>query len=526
MPSSDHYIVRLLSKFIAGPEHVVLWWHERAITAGELTDSVMTAARAMRREGIDQSSTVALLLSNTPDMLVARYAANLLGATVLHPQTFNAINPLDRIPTDTQAAMLLESEVTLLVTDRPNLDRARQVAAKMGTRPLLAALTKETADRCPGAVDLSSAAGAEPFDLNSAVSGDVAMITYTSGSAGRPKGVARTFAGLSQVFTYFENSAPNPTMLITTPLHGQTASANSDLALSRDGTVVLLDAFDPGEVLSAIAKYRVTRLCLAPPQLYQLVEHPARATTDTSSLQQILYTGCAASPARIQRAIEAFGPILTQVYGMTEAMGVTMLLPPAHASAELLATVGRPLPRVQLAIREPGSDVDLPAGQTGEVCVHSPFNMLGYWRDPEATARTVRDGWLRTGDVGYLDEAGYLHLVDRLASMIKSRGIKVYPTTIEDVLLAHPAVEQAAVYKVVDDREVEHVHAAVAIRRGAHVDADELRLHVERNLSATHAPAKISLLDALPLLDSGKPNKRRLSLDAEITAGWRHQQQL
>ena len=295
----------------------------------------------------------------------------------------------------------------------------------------------------------------------------------------------------------------------------------SDMAFAQEGIVVLLDGFDAGAVLEAIPKYRVTRICVAPPQLYQLVDHPARATTDTSSLLQILYTGCAASPQRIARALEAFGPILTQAYGMTEAMGITTLTPPEHATPRLLTTVGKPLPIVELTIRDPATDEAVPEGRTGEICVRSPFVMDGYWRDPEATARALRGGWLHTGDVGYLDATGHLHLVDRLASMIKSRGIKVYPATVEDVLLAHPTVAQAAVYRVVDKDEVEHVHATVVPQRGRSIDPAELRLHLEHKLSATHVPAQIEVRDTLPALDSGKPDKRRLSLEAERAAGWR-----
>jgi fatty-acyl-CoA synthase len=206
---------------------------------------------------------------------------------------------------------------------------------------------------------------------------------------------------------------------------------------------------------------------------------------------------------------------------MTEAMAISTLGPPAHRNPKLLTTVGLPLPVVQLGIRDPRTGEDLPAGQSGEICVRSPFLMDGYWRDPEATAQTLRGGWLHTGDIGYLDDEGYLHLVDRLARMIKTRGVKVYPATIEDVLLAQPTVAQAAVYRAVDTDQVEHVYAAVEPRRGATIDPAELRVQVERKLSATHAPVRIIVLDALPLLDSGKPDERRLRFEAEIAAGWR-----
>ncbi|WP_394849573.1 AMP-binding protein [Pendulispora brunnea] len=518
MQPIDHYVVALLSLFAEKPERVVLWWRDRPITAAEFSRSITTAALVLRREGIDATSKVTFLTTgNSPEMLVVRYAANLLGATVLHPQSINAVNALDEVAVGTQAELLAECGTSLLVVDARNVERARAIAARIGSPLKLAAFSGGE----PGLVDLSTAPPGEAeasFDVTSAVTGTSAMVTYTSGSTGIPKGASRPFSAIFSMVSRSKAALEKHTMLITVPL-GQAAASLVDAALAGEGSVVLHEGFDATRVLDAVAKHRVTRLYVATPQLYQLVDHPARATTDTSSIRQLVYTGCTASPRRLAHAVEAFGPVLIQMYGMTEAWAISVLPPPDHFQPKLLTTVGRPLPGVQVAIRDPHTGEDLPRGQTGEVCVCSPYIMDGYWRNPELTARALRAGWLHTGDLGYLDDEGYLHLVDRLGSMIKTRGIKVYPAAVENALLTHPAVAHAAVYGVADADEVEHVHAAVVPYAGAAVDVNALREHVERALTAGHAPVAISILAELPLLESGKPDKRRLRFEAEVAAG-------
>ena len=518
MPNSNHYVWTVLSVLTASPDRVVLWWRDQPITGAEFSRAIMTAARGLRREGVGEGSVVTLLIATSPEMLIARYAVNLLGATALHPQSPNAVNPLDELSIDMQVDMVAESRTTLVIVDAQNVARGREIVTRMVIPPTLAALGV-IAGEGSDLLDLSSGPQTESLDVNAVEPTGIAVVVSTSGSSGRPKGVPRTFASLRWVAASGQAAGRNHTMLISTPLHGPTGASWTDAVLMSEGTVVLHQGFDPAAALAAISKYRITRLCLTPPQLYKLVEYLTRATTDISSVQQIIYSGCIASPRRIAQALEVFGPILTQVYGMAETTAISMLGSADHKNPKLLMTVGRPV--VEMAIRDPRTQEDLPAGQTGEVCVRSLAMMEGYWHDPEATAKRLRDGWLRTGDVGYLDSEGYLHLVDRLDRMIKTQGIKVYPATVEDVLLAHPTVGQAAVFKVVDADEIEHIYAAVVPRHGATVDPAELRVYIERELSAAYVPVEISVLDALPLMESGKPDTRRLSFEVERAAGWR-----
>lgn len=543
MLESNHYVASLLSVFAAEPERVVLWWRDRPITAAEFRLSITAAARVLRSRGITQDRTVGVLVTgNSPQLLVARYAANLLGATVLHAQSVNAADSLDMMSVDTQADILAESRVSLLFVDSENVDRAGKIRAHMADPPALVTFDGDSLNLVPPSTNETQAS-----EEISAVSGRIATVMYTSGSTGRPKGVAYSFATVNTAYLVRTSmganrprggddapvkvndqvqallktwSAEKPVRLVTTSLR-QTIAFTVDVTLGLGGVVVLRDGFEAADVLATVSKYRVTHLYVTPPQLYQLVDHPTRVGSDLSSLRLVGYAGCTATPAKIARAAEAFGPILSQVYGLTEAAGISSLLGADHLDPKLLGTVGRPFPLVEIAIRDPQTGEDLPVGKSGEICVRTPFMMEGYWCDAELTAQKLRGGWLHTGDVGFVDDGGYLHLIDRLAGMIKTNGIKVYPSTVESALLGHPAVAQAAVYGVTDAENVEHVQAAVVLSRGAAIDPAELRDHVQSALSHVNVPIGITLLDELPLSATGKPDKRRLRFEFETAAGWR-----
>ncbi|MBV8932086.1 MAG: AMP-binding protein, partial [Kutzneria sp.] len=282
-----------------------------------------------------------------------------------------------------------------------------------------------------------------------------------------------------------------------------------DMTLIGGGTIVLHERFDPSAVLAAIPRHRVTALFLLPPLLYQLVDHPSLDSTDLSSLSRVVYGGCAAAPSRLARAIDRLGPVLFQFYGQSEAGGISMLTEQDHLRPELLSTVGRVMPGVEIAIRDEEGR-DLPRGTVGEICVRSAMISGGYWRNPELTAEVWRDGWVHTGDVGHLDDEGYLHLSDRIKDMIIVVGGHVYPTELEDVLLGHPAVAQAAVYGVRDADAVERVHAALVTNPGHRPELAEIQRYVESRLGPMYAPSHIEILDEIPLTDAGKPDKKVL----------------
>jgi fatty-acyl-CoA synthase len=273
-------------------------------------------------------------------------------------------------------------------------------------------------------------------------------------------------------------------------------------------------------VLATLARERISELFLLPPLLYQLMDHPDAPHTDTSSLRMLTYGGCQASPARIADAVRMFGPVLMQGYGQNEAGGISVLAQDDHdpQRPDRLRSAGKVLPDVEVAIRDE-SGRDLPAGEHGEVCVRSAMIMKGYWKQPELTAEVLRDGWLHTGDIGFLDDEGYLTIVDRLKDMIVVVGGHVYTTELEDLLNSHPQVLQSAVFGVRDADRMERVHAAVVRAPGSEVDGEQLRAMVRTERGAMYEPHRITFVEALPLTHVGKPGKKELRRRAEQEAG-------
>ncbi|MFE0174968.1 AMP-binding protein [Streptomyces sp. NPDC059002] len=512
MPGNDHYVRQILESLYLDEHRIRLVHQDIPTHAGELADAVRSAAAGLRAHGVGVGDVVAVMtVNNTPATLVLRYAAGLVGAVAVHVGTVNAVNPGDVLRLGDQLDIVRSTRATVFAIDAENADRARALRTR-SERPVLVA---GLGDLGPDVVDLSELPP-DAFDLADAAQGDLAVVTFTSGSTGRPKGVCWSFEVKNAIIARMAAEARRQTLLVTAPLT-HTSAFTSDNVLVAGGTVVLHPGFDAAAVLRAVGRHRITRMMLSAPQVYALKDHPDVAAADLSSLRDLMYTGSPAAAERLAEAVKVFGPVLCQIYGNSEIGLMCRLTAQDHAQPELLTTVGRPVELVKVSIRDP-HDRELPTGEVGEVCVHTPLSMAGYWDDPELTARTLRDGWLHTGDVGHLDERGYLHLRGRLADVIKTNGIKVYPAAVEKALAAHPAVAHAVVFGVADADRKERVHAVVVARDGHRVTADDLREHVATALSPNQAPADVTFRAELPVLGFGKPDRARLRAEAEDAA--------
>jgi fatty-acyl-CoA synthase len=369
--------------------------------------------------------------------------------------------------------------------------------------------------------DLSALADRQPADPMppQGADDDPAELVYTSGSTGRPKAACYTFGRVGALSAFWADearrdtaetavfTAPGCRMLWAGPFIRLSAPTVMPVLLNG-GTCVLVDEFEPGGLLRTIEHESITATMMTPTQLYRLLDHPDLSRADLASLRLLVLHSAPAAPTRLAQAVDRLGPILLQSYGMTETKMISALEPADHAAGrpELLRSAGRPRPGVEVEIRD-GTGRALGPGETGELCVRSPLSMAGYWRQPALTAQTVVDGWVRTGDVGYRDAAGYLYLLDRLRDLVIVDGSHCYTLAVEDVLTSHQAVRRATAVGLPDERTGEAVHAAVVLRPGATVTADELRALVRDRKGETHEPRTVAFLDDIPLTPAGKPDK-------------------
>ncbi|WP_435598478.1 AMP-binding protein [Streptomyces anulatus] len=522
-PEFRNYVEIILEGLAEEPGREILVSGESRMGAAQFRSLVHRLARALRERGVGPGRTVTLLCGNLAETIAVRYAVNLLGAHFNH--LYN------RLAVDVQALMMADVDTYALVVD-PRL--SARAAELLGTVPPVEhvlvlgdapddghAPSKPT--QVPLGEDLLALAEKQPDTPvpSAARPDDLCFIRHSGGTTGHPKGVRSTFARMQQGVAHTRElfSGTGRRDLVCTPL-SHAAGFIADGTLSAGGTVVLHYAFDPAEILATITRERISNMMLLPPLLYQVMDHPHAQDADTSSLREITYGGTPSSPVRIAEAVRLFGPVLQQGYGQFEAGAVSVLPAAEHDPdrPDVLRTAGRPVPGVEVEIRDESGRA-LPAGRVGEICVRSQMVFEGYWKNPALTAQVLQDGWVRTGDLGCLDEHGYLSVVDRIKDMIAVVGGHVYTTELEDFLHTHPAVRQSAVYGVKGEGGYERIHASVVTAPGACVTADDLRTWVREGRGAMYEPDHVHFTEALPLTDAGKPDKKLLRAQAGAGTG-------
>lgn len=313
---------------------------------------------------------------------------------------------------------------------------------------------------------------------------------------------------------------PDPVMLVAAPI----THAGGGLAyhvLAGGGRLILIDKPEPEAMLVAIAEHRVTKLFLPPTAIYRLMAHPKVRDHDLSSLRYLAFSAAPMSVDGIRRAIELFGPVLAQGYGQTEALGIAAMGPQEFlidggiAPESRLTACGRPaLPFCRAVVMGEDGAI-LPQGAHGEICVRGDQVMKGYYRNPEATAATIVDGWLHTGDIGFFDERGYLHIVDRRKDMIITGGFNVYSAEVEQALASHPAVYECAVIGVPHEEWGEEVKAVVVlepevVEAGSQTSAADLIAWCRERLGGVKTPKSVDFVADLPRSPRGKVLKRVL----------------
>lgn len=467
---------------------------------------------ALRQLGLQRGDHVALLMVNCPQMLEAMFACFRLGCGAvpinfrLHPNEF--------------AYIIDHSEARVVITSADFNESLQSVREEMPRVEHV--ITTDGADGDVLDYDsiLSSQAGeCEDVDVDP---DDVAWLFYTSGTTGRPKGAMLTHRNLvAMAMNCFADMClgcgPADVTLHAAPLsHGSGLYAVPNVAKGAAHVIPASTSFDPAHVLGCIQEERVTNMFVAPTMLKRLVDHPDVDRFDLSSLRSVVYGGAPMLVEDLQRAIERLGPCLVQLYGQGESPMTITYLP--HQDHRLdgdpdchrrLASAGIARTDVEVAIVDE-SGCRLDRGETGEIITRSDLVMKGYWRDPEASEKSLRGGWLHTGDLGYLDERGYLFLMDRSHDMIISGGENIYPREIEEVLVRHPAVREVAVIGVPDREWGEAVKAVVSLVAGAEVTGQELIEFCRDHIASYKKPRSVDFLDELPRNNYGKIVKREL----------------
>lgn len=338
---------------------------------------------------------------------------------------------------------------------------------------------------------------------------EVYRYAFTGGTTGEPKAVTLTMGNEHAECAYFlidllPDIRPGDTMLHAAPVtHASGAFFLPHLV--RGARSVVLERYDPGPFLESAERERASATFLVPTMLAMLLEEPNLSDAGVS-LRRLCYGAAPAAPSLLERAEEAFGRVLANTYGQAEApMVISCLQPEDHATKK--GSAGRPYTLTQLRVVDANDD-DVPPGEPGEVVSRGPHVFAGYRDQPEATAKALRGGWLHTGDVGTLDEDGFLHLLDRKHDMLISGGFNVYPREVEEILLDHPAVLEAAVIGLPDEKWGERVHAVVTLR-GA-VDTEQLEAFAKDRIAGYKRPRSLEVWDSLPKSGAGKILRREV----------------
>ncbi|WP_338446443.1 class I adenylate-forming enzyme family protein [Pelagerythrobacter marensis] len=508
-----------------GPREFTIYEDER-VTYDAWFRAVATLAHALQARGVQKGDRVAVAMRNLPEWPVAFFAAVTIGAICV---------PLNAWWTGPELAYGLSNSGTrVLICDderweriAPHRDECPELESVLVSRsdgPLDGAERLEDVIGAPG--DYAGLPSAELPEVEIAPDDD-ATIFYTSGTTGNPKGALGTHRNLcTNILSSGYNAAcavlrrgeeiPEPAHkvgLTVIPLFHVTAcSAGLMGNLAAGNTLIFMHKWDPIKAFEIIEREKVSVTGGVPTIAWQLIEHPARKDYDLSSIEAIAYGGAPAAPELVRKIREVFGALPGNGWGMTETMATVT----GHSSEDYLNrpdSCGPPVAVADLKIMSEDGERELPTGEVGELWARGPMVVKGYWNNPEATAETFVDGWVRTGDLARLDEEGFCYIVDRAKDMIIRGGENIYSSEVENVLYDHPAVTDAALIGLPHPQLGEEPAAVVHLAPGARASEDELKAWVAARLAKFKVPVRIVFVeDTLPRNANGKILKKDLAV--------------
>jgi acyl-CoA synthetase (AMP-forming)/AMP-acid ligase II len=484
---------------------------ERRITHAEFLARSRKVASAWHGLGLRRQDRVSVLAQNCPEFLEI-YGAGELAGYITATVNFRLAPP-------EMAYVISDASPKVLVFESEYGDTIERIRGQLRSVEHFVCIARDGGDIPSWAVaydTLIAGAGAEGPPCRARAS-DIAYLIYTSGTTGRPKGcmishaAARSWAHI-MALAHESNAADR--MLLVMPFFHVGAKFMQLSQHSVGGTVYVHRGFDADAVLRCVAEDRVTALHMAPTLVQTLLEHPQLSQCDISSLRTIVY-GAAPMPLPVLRkGLAMLGPVFIQVYGQTETMG-TNLARHEHCpdgtevQRNWLRSIGRPPVNCELRILA-DNGLECPNGKPGEIVIRSPGQFSGYWNNTAASIETLRDGWVHTGDIGQVDDQGFVYLVDRKKDVIISGGENIYSREVEEAIASHPAVSECAVIGIPDEKWGESVCAVVVVASGHSLDADAVIAHCRQQIASYKKPKRVVFMDALPRLPSGKISKVEL----------------
>ncbi|PZQ20599.1 MAG: acyl-CoA synthetase [Sphingopyxis macrogoltabida] len=478
------------------PDRAAMREEDRVFTYSELEERTARVASALLAAGLAKGDRIAWIGKNS-DLYFTLFFGAARAGVVMAPIGW-------RLAPAEWAYVINDTRAKIVFTGPGFEEVESQLAGKLDHAPRIMGAAETAA-----LIDATQRAAFRPSSPDDAV-----LQLYTSGTTGNPKGAVlsnRNLFGLrkhsDELDLPYTKWDDDEAVLVAMPCAHIGGTGLGIMALAAGLPGVILAEFNPDGVFDAVEKYGVTRFFIVPAALQMLLLHPRCASVDYSRLKYILY-GAAPIPLELLRqCMRMFGAQFIQAYGMTETTGTICMLPPEDHDPEgnkRMRSAGKPLPGVEIRVLGPDGK-DVPTGEVGEVVTRSSNNMIGYWNLPEATANTMTaEGWIHTGDAGYLDQDGYLFIHDRVKDMIISGGENVYPAEVESAIYGHPAVQEVAVIGIPDDKWGEAVKAVCVAKPGMDIDADDVIAWTRDRIAPFKCPKSIDVIPALPRNASGK----------------------
>jgi len=512
------------------PEHVAAYFLGKTVTYRELYDATICFANALRSMGIGRGDRVAIMLPNCPQAVIAYYGALMIGAVVVQTNPLYVEREIELQMNDSGAVVIVTLDLIFRRVANVKANTALKYIIVTSIQDYLPfpknllyplAARREGSDRSvaygPGVLnmrELLEHASSAPLLSEVDAERDLALLQYTGGTTGTPKGCMLTHYNLvantiqCKLWLQCKEKATERYLAALPFFHVFGMTVLMNLSIATAGTLYLVPRFNIHNILKLIHEHEPTLFPGAPTMYNAIIHHPHVSRYDLSSIKACV-SGAAPLPGEVQTKFEQLtGGKLIEGYGLTEASPVT------HVNKlwgkRKIGSIGIPIPDTDAKVVDPDTGEELPPGEIGELIISGPQVMLGYWNKPEETAQALRNGWLYTGDMARMDEEGFFYIVDRKKDVIIASGFNIYPREVEEVLYAHPAVQDAAVVGVPDEYRGETVKAFIVVKQGDSVTEQELDEWCRERLAKFKVPHYYEFRDQLPKSIIGKVLRRKL----------------